>query len=62
MAEHHDRNHQTSSSNRPKVAAKDAACNYDRQADQRHHAGLAVGKFALRPADEDQPSPLTITQ
>jgi hypothetical protein len=62
MAEHHGRNQRCQFP--PDINLEQAeSCgerrserDYDRQADQSHHAGFVVGKFAPCPADEDQPA------
>jgi hypothetical protein len=59
MAEDHNRDQRCEFP--PNVNLEEAECcgercpegDYDRQADEGHHAGLAAGKFAPRPADED---------
>jgi len=49
--------HQTSISKRPKVAASEVPKgDYDRQADEGHHAGLVIGKFAPCPANKNEAS------
>jgi hypothetical protein len=62
MAEDHDRDQRCEFP--PNVNLKEAECcgercpegDYDRQADEGHHAGRAVGKFAPRPADKNETS------
>ena len=59
MAEDHDRDQRREFP--PDFDLEEAECcgerrakgDYDRQADEGHHAGLVVGKFAPCPADED---------
>ncbi|HEY5177996.1 MAG TPA: hypothetical protein VII95_20765 [Terriglobales bacterium] len=59
MAEDHDRNQRCEFP--PDFNLEKAECcgerrpkgDYDRQADECHHAGLAVGKFDPCPSDED---------